>query len=87
MAVTDPEVQVHVELDLPVGTPTEQLEVRGGGPPGLLNETLEKLSELDEDTLLIQLNDRVLQHLYPVLTDPGYEFGTVERDDATRTAI
>lgn len=87
MAVTDPESEVRAELDLPDGAPTEQLEVRDLGPPGPLKETLETLSELDEDTVLIQLNDRAPQHLYPKLTDRGYEFGTIERDDATITAI
>ncbi len=87
MAVTDPEAEVRAELDLPSGALTEQLEVRGLGPPGPLRETLETLSEPDEDTVLIQLNERAPQHLYPKLTDRGYEFGTVERDDVTITAI
>lgn len=87
MAVTDPETEVRAALDFPPDAPTERLEVSDLGPPGPLKETLETLAELDDDTVLIQLNDRVPQHLYPRLTDRGYEFGTVERDDATITAI
>jgi hypothetical protein len=64
----------------------EELDVRQLGPPKPLSETLERLAEI-EDTVLVQLNDRAPQHLYPKLEDRGYEYETVESDDTTITVI
>lgn len=64
----------------------EELDVRQLGPPKPLSETLERLTEI-EDTVLVQLNDRAPQHLYPKLEDRGYEYETVESDDTTITVI
>jgi len=75
------------ETDAPEDAPTERLDVRSLGPPKPLQETLELLAELDDDDVLIQHNDRAPRHLYPKLADRGYEYDTVETDDATVTAI
>ncbi|WP_058365192.1 DUF2249 domain-containing protein [Haloparvum sedimenti] len=66
----------------PTNRPTETLDVRELGPPKPLSRTLERLAELDDETVLIQRNDRVPQHLYPKLSDRGYVFETVEQADA-----
>jgi uncharacterized protein (DUF2249 family) len=63
------------------------LDVRELPPPQPLQTTLERLSELDDDTVLVQLNDRAPQHLYPKLDDRGYAYETVESDGAVVTAI
>jgi len=74
-------------VDAPASRPRETLDVRNLGPPKPLSETLELLPELDDETVLVQLNDRAPQHLYPKLSDRGYVYDTVEIDDATVTAI
>ena len=38
---------------------------------------------MDDGLVLVQLNDRVPQYLYPKLTDRGYEYETTETDDVT----
>jgi len=74
-------------VDAPASRPRETLDVRNLGPPRPLSETLELLPKLDDETVLVQLNDRAPQHLYPKLDDRGYVYDTVELDDATVTAI
>jgi len=74
-------------VDAPASRPKETLDVRNLGPPKPLSETLELLPELDDETVLVQVNDRAPQHLYPKLGDRGYVYDTVELDDATVTAI
>ncbi|WP_247009531.1 DUF2249 domain-containing protein [Halorientalis litorea] len=73
--------------DVPADAPREQLDVRDLGPPKPLTDTLERLTELDAGTVLVQFNDRAPQHLYPKLDDRGYTYTTVETDDAVVTAI
>ncbi|WP_436927052.1 DUF2249 domain-containing protein [Halosimplex amylolyticum] len=75
------------ETDAPADAPRETLDVRDLGPPKPLANTLERLPELDDETVLVQLNDRAPQHLYPKLDDRGYEYATVERDDVTVTTV
>ncbi len=75
------------ETDAPTDAPTERLDVRELGPPEPLRQTLETLAELDDGTVLVQENDRAPQHLYPKLDDRGYDYETVETDDATVTII
>jgi len=75
------------ETDAPAGAPTERLNVQSLGPPKPLKQTLERLADLDDDTVLVQVNDRAPQHLYPKLEDRGYDFESVETDDATVTVI
>lgn len=73
--------------DAPADAPTELLDVRALGPPEPLTETLQLLTELPDDTVLIQRNDRAPQFLYPKLEDRGYRFETIERDEEVVTAI
>jgi len=75
------------ETDAPTDAPTERLDVQSLGPPKPLKQTLERLTDLDDDTVLVQFNDRTPQHLYPKLEDRGYDFESVETDDATVTVI
>ncbi|MFB6141544.1 MAG: DUF2249 domain-containing protein [Halosimplex sp.] len=78
---------VLAETDTPSDAPRETLDVRRLGPPEPLANTLERLAELDDGTVLVQLNDRAPQHLYPKLDDRGYEYATVERDGVTVTVV
>jgi uncharacterized protein (DUF2249 family) len=71
----------------PADAPRERLDVRNLGPPKPLANTLERLPELDDDTVLVQVNDRAPQHLYPKLDNRGYDYETVERDEAVVTVI
>ncbi|WP_336002648.1 DUF2249 domain-containing protein [Halorientalis halophila] len=71
----------------PADAPRDRLDARDLGPPKPLKNTLERLTELDDDTVLVQLNDRAPQHLYPKLDDRGYEYGTAEYDAAVVTTI
>lgn len=69
------------ETGAPADAPRETIDVRNLGPPKPLASTLERLPELDGDVVLVQVNDRAPQHLYPKLEDRGYAYGTVETDD------
>ncbi len=73
--------------DAPADRPTETMDVRTAPPPEPLRRTLERLAELDDRTVLVQLNDRAPQHLFPRLDDRGYRYETVDADDAVVTAI
>ncbi len=83
MAQTAPFAGTNVPQD----RERETLDVSTSPPPKPLTLTLERLAELDEDTVLLQVNDRAPQHLYPKLSERGFEFETVETDDAVLTAI
>lgn len=72
---------------VPLDRPRETLDARELPPPQPLQDTLERLATLDEATVLVQLNDRAPQHLYPKLSDRGYEYETVEADGDVLTAI
>lgn len=71
----------------PSDRPTETLDARELPPPEPLRATLERLADLDDDVVLVQVNDRAPQHLYPKLTDRGYRYDTVVTDDGAVTAI
>jgi len=73
--------------DAPADRPSETLDVRALGPPKPLANTLEALVDLPDDAVLVQVNDRAPQHLYPKLTDRGYVYETVETDEAVLTVI
>jgi uncharacterized protein (DUF2249 family) len=75
------------ETAAPADAPQTTMDVRSLGPPEPLAKTLERLPDLDDDIVLVQINDRAPQHLYPKLTDRGYRYETVETDEATLTAI
>jgi uncharacterized protein (DUF2249 family) len=86
MATQNLERQVE-QLDAPMDRPVERLDVREMGPPAPLKETLETLVDLEEQTLLLQVNDRAPQYLYPKLDSRGYEYDTSETDEGVLTAI
>jgi uncharacterized protein (DUF2249 family) len=86
MATRDPTEAIE-RTDAPAGRPTERLDVREMGPPKPLTETLETLAESDEEEVLVQVNDRAPQHLYPKLDDRGYAYETVETEETVVTAI
>lgn len=71
----------------PTDRPRETLDVRDLPPPQPLQNTLERLADLDDDVVLVQQNDRAPQHLYSQLEDRGYEYGTIEKDDMVFTII
>ena len=76
-----------VETDAPGDAPVERLEVSDLGPPEPLAETLERLAAIDDETVLVQYNDRTPQYLLPKLDARGYAHETVDHDDATVTVI
>lgn len=81
------EIPPIVATDAPNERPRETLDVRDLPPPQPLQHTLERLAEMDAGTVLLQRNDRAPRHLYPKLTDRGYEYETIDRDDVVTTVI
>jgi len=77
---------ILAETDAPTSHVHEVLDVRDLPPPEPLKQTLETLTDLD-DGVLVQVNDRVPQHLFPRLDDRGFDYEAVERDDRVVTAI
>jgi len=75
------------ETGAPTDRPRERLDVATLGPPTPLVRTLETLADLPDETVLVQVNDRVPQFLYPKLRDRGYAFETVEREEEVVTVI
>ena len=71
----------------PSDRPREVFDARRLPPPQPLQRTLERLTELADDVVLLQRNDRAPQHLYPLLDDRGYAHETVEVDGEVVTAI
>jgi TusA-related sulfurtransferase len=72
---------------VPENAPCEHIDAGELPPPEPLTKTLEKLAELDDETVLVQSNDRAPQHLYPKLNERGYEYITREEQDSTVTVI
>lgn len=70
MATRDPG-RLVAQLDAPADRPVKRLDIREMGPPAPLKETLETLVELEEETLLLQVNGRAPKHLYPKLDGRG----------------
>ena len=64
----------------------EELDVRELPPPQPLQKTIERLEALDDDTLLVQVNDRTPQHLFPMLEERGYAYESAG-EDPVYTAI
>lgn len=75
------------ESGAPTDRPHETLDASDLPPPQPLQNTLERLAELDESVVFVQRNDRRPQHLYPKLDDRGYEYETLETDDEVVTVI
>jgi hypothetical protein len=71
------------EAGVPQDRDREHLDARELPPPKPLSETLERLVELPDDTVLVQENDRVPQHLFPKLEDRGYVWESMETADGT----
>lgn len=71
----------------PPDRPREVLDVRTLGPPEPLKNTLESLTDLPDETVLVQRNDRVPQFLLPKLDERGYEYESVELDEEVVTVI
>ncbi|WP_324664367.1 DUF2249 domain-containing protein [Haloarcula sediminis] len=83
----EPDGSLLYRTNAPSDAPVETLDVRQLGPPKPLRETLERLAELDDGTVLVQYNDRAPQHLYPKLDDRGYSYETVTQTGVTTTVI
>ncbi|MDZ7850531.1 MAG: DUF2249 domain-containing protein [Halodesulfurarchaeum sp.] len=58
------------------------IDVRELPPPEPLQETLGTLGETETDGLLVQINDRQPQHLFPMLEERGYEYESTGSDPA-----
>ena len=78
---------VEAVAEAPADRPRDVLDVADLPPPEPLARTLERLADLDEETVLVQRNDRAPQHLYPKLEDRGYRHATVDWDDDVVTVI
>ncbi|MFB6163517.1 MAG: DUF2249 domain-containing protein [Halococcoides sp.] len=70
---------------VPDRSETVRLDVRDLPPPEPLQKTLETLSSLD-DAILIQINDRAPQHLFPKVEERGFDHESVG-DGPVYTAI
>lgn len=75
------------ETSAPADRPRETLDARDLPPPQPLQQTLERLADLDEEAVLVQFNDRAPQHLYPKLGDRGYAYETVETEEVVVTVV
>lgn len=75
------------ETDAPSTTIHEILDVRDLPPPEPLKLTLETLADVEGNGVVVQVNDRVPQHLLPRLDDRGFDYETVADDDRVVTAI
>jgi len=71
----------------PTDRPLEVLDARTLPPPQPLQRTLETLAELDDSAVLVQVNDRAPQLLFPRLVERGYRYETVEHGAGVVTAI
>ncbi|WP_235063417.1 DUF2249 domain-containing protein [Candidatus Halobonum tyrrellensis] len=86
-ASMESDAELVAESAAPRDRPVERIDVGELPPPEPLRETLERLAELDDEAILVQTNDRAPQHLYPQLSDRGYEFETFERGESVTTVI
>ncbi|WP_128906019.1 DUF2249 domain-containing protein [Halorubrum amylolyticum] len=75
------------ETDAPETRPCETIDARELPPPQPLRNTLEQLADIDDSVVLVQLNDRRPQHLYPKLDDRKYNYETLEDGDTVVTVI
>lgn len=74
-------------LEAPEDHPFEVLDARELPPPKPLSETLERLPELDDDVVFLQVNDREPKHLFPKLEDREYRYDTTTTEGGVVTAI
>ncbi|MFC6872277.1 DUF2249 domain-containing protein [Halobellus marinus] len=75
------------DVDVSADRAIDFLDARDLPPPEPLQETMNRLSDLDESSVFVQLNDRVPQFLFPKLDDQGIAYQTVETDEGVVTAI
>jgi hypothetical protein len=73
--------------DAPDNRPCETIDACELPPPEPLRNTLEQLTEIEDSVVLVQLNDRRPQHLYPKLDDRGYVYETLETDEGVVTVV
>lgn len=78
--------ELFADSAVPTDRPCQYLDVRELPPPEPLQQTLERVEALDEP-VLVQLNDRVPQHLYPRLEKRGYQYQTINDGEIVVTAI
>lgn len=71
----------------PTDRPIDSLDAGELPPPKPLRNTLERLADLDDETVFVQFNDRAPQHLYLKLDDRGYQYETLETDQQVVTVI
>jgi uncharacterized protein (DUF2249 family) len=79
--------EVVAATDAPADRPRETLDARELPPPEPLRRTLERLSDLDPGAVLVQVNDRAPQHLYPQLSERGCEYETVDGEGFVGTVV
>lgn len=72
---------------VPDAETTKTIDVRALAPPEPLTETMDAIADLAPGELLVQVNDRVPQHLFPRLDDHGIEYESVETEEAVLTAL
>ncbi|MGQ4556113.1 DUF2249 domain-containing protein [Halobellus sp. GM3] len=82
----DPE-RYLAELGLAEDRAVDFLDARELPPPEPLQRTMNRLAELDESTVFMQLNDRVPQLLFPKLDERDIAHKTLETDDGVITAM
>ncbi|WP_416841290.1 DUF2249 domain-containing protein [Haloferax sp. DFSO52] len=75
------------EVDAPTTRAVSFLDARDLPPPEPLTETLNRLAQLDDETVFVQLNDRRPQFLFPKLADRGFVYSSVATDEGVLTAI
>ncbi len=71
---------------VPSGADPEELDVRDLPPPEPMQKTLERLEAMDDGQVLVQINDRTPQHLFPMLDERGYAYESTG-EDPVYTAI
>ncbi|MFB6132351.1 MAG: DUF2249 domain-containing protein [Halanaeroarchaeum sp.] len=64
--------------DVPSSDEPETLDVRDLPPPKPLKRTLEELQSLPDGGVLVQINDRLPQHLFARLDDRGFAYRSTD---------
>jgi uncharacterized protein (DUF2249 family) len=67
---------------VPTASDPTVVDVRDLPPPEPLQETLGTLERMDSEGLLVQVNDRTPQHLFPMLEERGYEYESTGTEPA-----
>ena len=67
---------------VPTGPGPVEVDVRELPPPEPLQETLGTLESMDTAGLLVQINDRQPQHLFPMLEERGFAYESTGKDPA-----